>query len=138
MSHVLSTLSSSYMTLIGLVLLGLAVIAGNEMGGSGNWVLFPMSLLALNLLSVVLVNKKFQRLPALLGFHLCLLVILLLVAWRELVYFEGRLEIVEDTSFDPKEIEIIGKGPFHTLQLPNGFVCAATNYCELWSTHDPR
>jgi cytochrome c biogenesis protein len=98
-----TVLASLKLTLAALVLLaGGVTLAYNRQGdGEATWPLvFPLSLLALNLLAAIAVNRTFRRQIALLMFHLALLAIIVLIALGRLTYLRGTAEVVTGGEFD--------------------------------------
>jgi len=111
--RLLQRLASLKLTLAVFVLLGASITLAyfNEVRTSP-WLVFSLSLLAVNLLAAIAVNKHFRRQAPLMIFHLALLAIVILVAIGRLTYFKGRAEVVEGESFAGEFIET-DAGPWH-------------------------
>ncbi|MBW2724181.1 MAG: cytochrome c biogenesis protein ResB [Deltaproteobacteria bacterium] len=113
--------ASLQLTLVGMLLLGAGVfVYYRNPNGSSLWIEAPLGLLVLNLLAALMVNAKFRRQPPLLGFHICLLLIVFLAGVGRLTYFDGRLEIAEGQALDPAQVEVTQQGAFHRWQLAQG------------------
>lgn len=115
---VVAHLASPRLTLLGMAVLG-AGVAGTHYLPEYRSILLaaPMLLLAVNLLASLATRTQFRRQPALLVFHLCLLVILLLTALGQLTFFKGRIEIAEGQVFDPGAVTVTVAGPWHDRRL---------------------
>jgi len=99
------------------LLLGLvAQIVLSEPGGAAVSAGFVAILggLSLNLLAAIGVNPSFRAQPALLAFHLCLLVMLLTLAMSALYHVEGHVELVEGEEFDPGNVDVVSAGLWRT------------------------
>jgi cytochrome c biogenesis protein len=75
-----------------------------------------LSLLAGNLLAVIVSSEHFRRQLPLLIFHLALLAIILLVGLGRLVYFKGQAEVLEGEEFDGQLVKSEA-GPWHPWSL---------------------
>ena len=118
MIRLLNILASLKLTLVGMLLLGSGVLyAQDRSEASSAWMIAPLALLALNLLAAMLVNRRFQRQPALLAFHVCLLMIVVLAGYGRLTQLEGRVEVSEGQVFDPEQVEVIQRGELHRFGL---------------------
>ena len=116
----LTRIASLRLTLAGILWLAVGAFVGTKAESTTVWLVPPLVLLVANLLAALATNPRLRRHGGLLGFHLCLVVLLVLAAWRELAYFHGRLEIVEGNALDPGQIEVVRRGPLHELRLPGG------------------
>jgi len=112
-------LSSLKFTLVGMVLL--AIGASLSYGNPHNtpvWVLVvPMSILAVNLVAAIATNPRINRQPGLLVFHVCLLLILVLVTIGRFIHLDAHLEIVQGAAFNPAQLLEVNAGPLHHGQL---------------------
>ncbi len=72
----------------------------------------PLALLALNLLAA-LASKPALRRGGLGVFHVALLLLLLLAGWGRMTHLDGRVEVTQNTVFDPAQVEVTGSGPWH-------------------------
>jgi cytochrome c biogenesis protein len=88
------------------------------------WVLvLPLLVLAINLTAAIASNRKINRQPGLLIFHLGLLGIVILVAIGRLTHFDAQLEIPVGATFNSQYLGEVRKGPFHISTLDElGFV----------------
>jgi hypothetical protein len=120
MRRALGRLASLRLTLAAILWLATAVVVGTRTDSTMAWIVPPLLLLSFNLVAALATNPRLRRHGGLLGFHLCLLVLLVLAAWRELAYFHGRIEIVEGGGFDPAQLQVRNRGPWHDLDLPAG------------------
>ena len=110
----LSVLASLRLTLPGMLLLTAGVLVRYLADdASVLWIAMPLLLLAINLLAALLVNPRFHRQPALLMFHICLLLLVLLAIAGQLTSLEARLEISEGQAFSVERVEILRQGPWH-------------------------
>jgi cytochrome c biogenesis protein len=100
--NALEKLASLRLTLVALLLLGLGTAIAYNAQGEGEATLplvFPLGLLAVNLMAAVATNKTFRRQSALLVFHLALIAIIVLVALGRLSYLRGSAEVVSGGEF---------------------------------------
>jgi cytochrome c biogenesis protein ResB len=115
----LGRLASTRLTLLGMAML--AVGAGLSYGNPDDvsaWVLIgPLLFLALNLLAAIITHPGINRRPGLLLFHIGLLSICILAAIGRLTHYEARVEVSQDSAFDPATIQNIKRGPWHTGEL---------------------
>lgn len=111
----LSRLASSKLTLFGMVLLFIgAILSYGSILDVSMWVLVvPMAIMAINLLAAIATNRKINRQPGLLIFHLGLLGVVLLAALGRLTHLDAQVEIVQGNPFDPSLLNEIKKGPLH-------------------------
>lgn len=86
--------------------------------GASVWVLVvPLAFMSVNLLAAIITNRKINRQPGLLIFHLCLLGIALLAAIGRLTHLDAQVEMVEGSEFSPSSIVELNHGPLHRWQL---------------------
>ncbi len=110
--------ASLKLTLLGLALLGVGawlVQAGAH--GAVYWLVAALLLLAWNLICAIAVDRRFRARGALLGFHVCLLVLVLLLAVGYLTRLKGTVELVEGQAFAPELVEVFQQGPWHPWAL---------------------
>lgn len=118
MSRLVSRLASLRLTLAGIVLLLVVVLLTYRPGGEAlNWIALPLGLLSVNLLAAIFTNRTFWLQPALLCFHIGLLVVLMTVCGGLLTHMHGRIELVEGEAFDPGRVEIVSGGALHANAL---------------------
>jgi len=118
MIAVLEKLASLRLTMAGIAGVVVMSIAINRLAGfTAGWVAVPLAILSFNLVAAILVNPAFRRQPALLAFHVCLLVVVLLLGSGVLVRFEGRVEIAEGERFDPANVSVTERGILHSGSL---------------------
>lgn len=77
---------------------------------SSNWVAIPLALLGVNLLAAITTNRSFRRQPALLAFHVCLLLVIVLAGLGALLQYDGHVELVEGEVFDASRVEVTDRG----------------------------
>ena len=77
---------------------------------SNNWVAIPLALLGVNLLAAISTNSSFRRQPALLAFHVCLLLVVVLAGLGALLQYDGHVELVEGEIFDASRVEVTDRG----------------------------
>jgi len=108
-------LSSLKITLAGMVML--AIGASLSYGNPHNtpiWVLVvPMAVLAVNLVAAIATNPRINRQPGLLVFHVCLLLILVLVTIGRFIHLDAHIEMVQGSAFDPGQLMEVNAGPLH-------------------------
>lgn len=106
-------LASLKLSLVIFIALGVCVVLAYHGLVPGTWGLaVPLLLLAVNLLAAVVTRPLFRRQHALLLFHLCLIVIVLLVAAGRLTYLRGTLELAQGEAFDG-QLLTVEAGPWH-------------------------
>jgi cytochrome c biogenesis protein len=104
-------LASLRLTLAGFVLLGAAAFATASGSPQGRWLIaLPLFLLALNLLAALVVCACFRRQPSLFAFHVCLLLLAVLLGLGQLTRLTGHFEIAEGQAFDPAAVVIDTRG----------------------------
>ena len=81
------------------------------------WLVLPLSLLAVNLFAALLVRHAFRQQAALLLFHVGLLAVLILVAAGVVLRFDGSVEVVEGTAYNPADVTARGRGWLHPGRL---------------------
>ena len=100
-------------TLVGMALLGVAVLAGTVSDvPTGVALTLAIGALAFNLMAALIVHPAFRRQLPLLVAHLALLALVLLVALGRLGALDGRFELTQDVDFDGRLIES-NVGPWH-------------------------
>ncbi|MEH6628817.1 MAG: cytochrome c biogenesis protein ResB [Motiliproteus sp.] len=84
-----------------------------HVSGWGVWVLAPvMALLTINLLAAIITNARFRRQPALLVFHISLVLIVLLVGLGRLLHLKGWVEVTTGSEFTG-QLTQYEAGPWH-------------------------
>lgn len=116
MMRLVQALASLKLTLVGLILLGLASIAVYKLEhNAASWLAAPLLLLGLNLMAAVATNGVFRKNAPLLVFHLALIGIVLLAAAGRLTYLKGGAEVTEGAAFSGlKQSEA---GPLHPWHI---------------------
>jgi cytochrome c biogenesis protein len=118
MKPLLKTIASLKLTLAGLAVLIVNSFAISQWPDAAiPWLVVPLTVLAVNLLAALLVRHAFRQQSALLLFHVGLLGVLLLVAAGILTRFDGSVEVVEGTAFDPAVVTPRGTGWLHPDRL---------------------
>lgn len=121
MNRLLSALGSLKLTLPGMALLVVGVLASYRAALTPAWwVAAPLALLAVNLAAAIATNVRFRRQPGLLVFHLCLLAVLLLAAAGRLAYFSGRAQVLVGEAFDAAAVQVQSRGPWHPGERLDG------------------
>jgi cytochrome c biogenesis protein len=114
MKLLLTTIASLKLTLAGLAALIVNSFAISQWPDAAlPWLVVPLTVLAVNLLAALLVRHAFRQQAALLLFHVGLLAVLMLVAAGVLMRFDGSVEVVEGTAFDPAVVTPRGTGWLH-------------------------
>lgn len=117
MTHLLTRLASTRLTVILLLVLALIVLVCHNRPTASVWcVVLPLALLALNLVAALIVYPALRQ-RGLLVLHLSLLGILFLVAIGRLTHFDGRVEVTEGNPFSRSEVEVLASGPWHADRL---------------------
>lgn len=118
MSNLFSRLGSLRLTLGGMLFLTVTVLSTYQHPTIPlTWVAVPLALLAVNLLAAILSNPRFRQMPGLLVFHIGLLVIIILAGIDIMTRLSARVAIVEGQSFDPAEVVVRSRGPWHRMHL---------------------
>lgn len=113
----LRALASLRLTLVALLLLGVAVASTYVERQQMTWPLaLPLALLALNLLAALAVQPAIRKTRWLLAFHLALLTLMVLAALGRLTYLKARIEVAEGQAFDGTPVELEA-GPWHRNRL---------------------
>lgn len=112
----LARAGSPRLTLVLLAALGLAAAASYGLEASSALLAPPLAALAANLGAAVIANPVFRRQPALLAFHLALLVLVLLVLAGRLTYLSGRVELTQGVPFEG-DLVAVEAGPLHPWRL---------------------
>ena len=116
--QILYKLGSVRFALLGFITLFIAMFAGNRAPEMKQWLLlFPLGLLSLNLIVAILFNAKIKRSLALTLFHLSFLVLIILIAYGQLVRFNGRVELVTGQSLDSAIIEPLSVGLWYRSKI---------------------
>ena len=113
--RLLYVMASLKITLVGMLLLavGSMLTYGGDTGVSV-WVLVvPMVLMAINLICAIATNRKINRQPGLLLFHLSLLALVVVIAVGRMVHLDAQLEMVVGQHFDASNLVKIQQGPWH-------------------------
>lgn len=115
----LRRLASTRLTLLGMAMLAVgAGLSYDNPDDVSAWVLTaPLLFLAVNLLAAIITQPGINRRPGLLMFHLGLLSICVLAAIGRLTHFESRVEVTQDSAFDPRAMQEISQGPWHPGEL---------------------
>lgn len=110
-------LASLKLTMLALALLLSGVLYTYLAMASATLVLvFPLGLLATNLVATLLTRPVFRRQTPLLIFHIGLLSIVLLVAAGRLTYLKGQLELAQGEEFGGT-LSTYESGPWHPFHL---------------------
>lgn len=116
MMQLIKALASLKLTLVGMILLGVASMALYKLEDSAApWLAAPLLLLALNLIAAVATNSVFRRNTPLLVFHLALISIVLLAAAGRLTYLKGGAEVTEGAAFNG--LKHSESGPLHPWRI---------------------
>lgn len=118
MKRLLILFADTRLTLLGLAMFCVtAGVGAYRPEGVLPWIAAPLVLLAGNLLAAILVDGRFRRRVPLLGFHLCLLVVVVLGGVGELVRFTGSVELAQGQAFDPDSVRTEERGIWHPNRL---------------------
>lgn len=116
MIGILKALASLKLTLVGMIVLGLASVAVYKLEhNAAPWLAAPLLLLGSNLIAAVLTNGVFRRNAPLLVFHLALITIVLLAAAGRLTYLKGGAEVTQGEAFNG--LKHSETGPLHPLRI---------------------
>jgi len=117
MNQVMQFIGSLKVTLLSLLaLFGGVLWAYNRPEMQTLALVGPLFLCVVNLLAAIASQPRFRQQPALLGFHLALLAVIVLVALGRLTYLKGRVELTTGTGFDGV-LQGVEKGPWHRYAL---------------------
>lgn len=109
-------LASLKLTLVGMIVLGLAAMAVYKLEhNAAPWLAAPLLLLGANLSAAVATNGVFRRNTPLLVFHLALITIVLLAAAGRLTYLKGGAEVTEGEPFSG--LKHSEAGPLHPWRI---------------------
>jgi len=113
----LAALASLKLSLAAIAALAVAVAWSFDQGTPATWTLaVPLALIALNIGAAIVVRTAFRAQPALLVFHVCLIVLVLLIAASRLTYLRGRVELAQGEVFAGELVEHEA-GPLHPWGL---------------------
>lgn len=111
--EVVRKLGSLKLTVLILVALGIGVLLTYRVVVETIWpVVVPLGLCAVNLMAAIATRPIFRRQLPLLGFHLALLLIIILAGIGRLTYLKGQVELVEGQEFDGTLTKQVS-GPWH-------------------------
>ena len=111
MSRLWHGLASLKLTFPSMVVLAIAIFASYRSDGAPHWwMTVPLTVLSLNLMAAICCHRAFRAQPALLVFHVCLLLVLGLVNVSRLMGFSARAEVVAGQPFDPSAVAIVQRG----------------------------
>lgn len=112
-------LASLKVTLSGMLLLAIgSMLSYGGDTGITVWVLVvPMGLLAVNLMCAIASNRKINRQPGLLLFHLSLLSLVVVIAVGRLSHLEAQLEMTVGQHFEANALVQLKQGPWHVGDL---------------------
>lgn len=111
LKSILLRLASTRLSVLGFCLLGVGLPIHHTWQWAAPWaILIPILLLVVNLAISLLVDPRFRCRPALFGFHLCLLLVVILAGWGELSHLHARISVIEGQRFDPAELEVTSQG----------------------------
>jgi len=113
----IKTAASLKLSLLGMFLLGIGALLIQTGEHPVAWVIAPLLLLSVNLVCAIVSDRRFRAQGALLGFHLCLLVLEGLLVVGYLTRLTGTVELSEGQLFNPEMLDIRREGPWHTWRL---------------------
>ncbi len=116
MMEILKSLASLKLTLVGMVLFGLASVAVYKLDhNAAPWLAGPLFLMGVNLIAAVATNRVFRKNTPLLIFHLALIGIVLLAAAGRLTFLKGGAEVTEGEAFSG--LKHSEAGPLHPWRI---------------------
>jgi len=118
MTRLVRKLASLRLTLA--VMLGLVVtifIAYFNAHVSYVWIALPLVLMAVNLAAALATNVRLRSEPALIAFHLALVVLCVLGSLDATTRFGGRVELVDGQTLQAGRVQVVEKGIWHRLRL---------------------
>lgn len=114
----LRRLASLRLTLIGMLsLLGTIFFTYEQPERLAELIVYPLLLLAINLLAALFSNVRFRYQPWLMIFHVCLLLVVVLAGTGLLLRFEGRVEIAEGQHFRDATVHPVTQGGWYQSAL---------------------
>jgi cytochrome c biogenesis protein len=116
----LRRLASLKLTLVGMVALAVGVLASYKLTDAPvGYVMVPLVVLCLNLVSALITNPRFRRQAGLLVFHYCLVAVIVVAAVGQMTRFKGRVEITQGQMFTSDMVQAVREGPWHPRQRLN-------------------
>lgn len=114
MKRLLARIGSTRLSMAGFALLAAGTFVTGETGPAVSlWaVVLPLALLGVNLAAAIALRPALRR-GGLGVFHLALLAFLLLAAWGRLTHLDGRVEVTQDALFEPGQMVVDRRGPWH-------------------------
>ncbi len=115
----IQSFASLKVTLSGMLLLAIGAMLtyGGDTGFTVWVIIFPMLILVINLISAITVNKKINRQPGLLLFHLSLVSLVVVIAVGRMTHLDAQIEMVVGQRFDIANVVEIQQGPWHIGNL---------------------
>lgn len=114
--RLLRSLASLKLTLVGIIALLAAVLLSYFSDDPSNdFLVLPLTLLAVNLLAAIAFNPRIRQNSGLLMFHICLLLLAMLTLLSELTSMQGRVEITQGATFDASRVTVTELGALHPL-----------------------
>lgn len=113
MRSVVNAFASLRLTSAALVALAALAVAGRVWTSMPHaWMALPAGVIAVNLAAALAVHPRLRARRALAVFHWALIGLCVLVAVSVLGRFEGEVEVVTGTAFDPAEVRVTEAGPW--------------------------
>lgn len=113
MTNTLRLLASNFLTLLGIAMLAVSVLALQDRPEATGPMLGAFALLAVNLAAALATHPRLRRDRGLFLLHLSLLVLLLLAGTGRLARYEARVELVDGQSLADAVPEVRVRGPWH-------------------------
>lgn len=126
MMRILRILGSLRLTLFGIVLIATGVLLNIYIPGNTDlFISGPVVFLSVNLLAAIITRPRMRQQHALLLFHLCLLVLVVLVLLGRLTHFKGQVELTEGQLLEAANLVTVSSGPWYRdtltdIQLQQG------------------
>ena len=116
--RLLRLFSSLRLTLAGMIALALlAVLGARSDAVSIDLTAIPVAMLALNLLAALATNRTLRTQTGLLVFHVGLLLVFACIGLTVLTRFDGHVEVVQGSGFNPEIVQTRAQGWLHENAL---------------------
>jgi len=107
-------LASLRLTLVAMTALAVLAVAGTRSPAVDiGLTAIPLGLMSLNLFAAILTNRSFRTQTGLLVFHVGLLLVFMIIGVTVATRFDGHVEVLQDSEFDPAGVVVEQRGRLH-------------------------